>query len=72
MATIIEGPWWTLTDKAAELLESEGIIKKCEHEHVDTIPMDFPIYHIDSKSPRDVGQSTIYAYIQNAEKRVEK
>lgn len=70
MATVADGTLWTLTEEAAELLVAEGILVRCEEEHIQTMPVDEPVYHLKHDAPKEVGFSTLYSYIKEAEKRV--
>jgi len=72
MATVIEGPYWTVTEEAAEVLVADGILVICGDEHVDTLDVDKPIYHISHNAPPEVGRTTIHSYIVEAERRVEE
>lgn len=72
MATVADGSLWTLTEEAAELLVTDGILVRCHEDHVQTMPVDEPIYHLSSKAPEEVGFCTLYGYIKDAEKRLER
>jgi hypothetical protein len=70
MATIIQGAVWTLTENAANLMESKGLIVRCEAEH-GLLEVDKPVFHKHIKAPDWFGFSTVSGAINDAEKEVE-
>ncbi len=81
MATIIEGAIWTLTEAAAERMVENGLITRCDGEHVvkhlvddnleDLLEVDKPIYHRARNAPDWFGFATISGAIRSAEEHVD-
>lgn len=71
MATILEGALWTLTEAAAERMAANGLIRKCDCDHLTTVPADQPIYHRAFDAPSWFGFATIAGAIRAAEAHVE-
>jgi hypothetical protein len=72
VATIIEGAFFTMTEEAAEVLVADGIIFICGAEHIDTLEVDKPVYHLARGCPSEVGFTNLHTYIKEAERRAEK